>query len=959
MVRLLTFGGLRLEGGARYRLASQRRRLALLTLLAASDSRGLTRDQLIAYLWPEATADGSRHALEQLLYALRQTFSEALFEGVNPLRLNMEVLGSDVAEFCRALEHGAHADAVALYRGPFLDGFYLSGAPEFERWTEQQREDLRQRYAAALSRLADEAQSRGDFTSRIDHLRRLAAVDRCSSRVAMQLMRALAESGDRAAALSYVKVYESILRAELDSTLDVEVAAYANRLRSIDEPAARAHTTAGPGTSSRRADTLVNPPSVALTDSPESPPRRPRRWHWAAPVAGALLMIVTVMIEAGRSHAPRRKPQLLGALPVRALDDPGLKPAASVVGSLLVEALASPRLTADGVDEARAEAQRLGVSSLLMSDLVALKHGGLALTGRLVSREDGTEMALPRVIGSLDGLPSLADRFASVVLATQGGLAEPGTVPRFNVSPAVLRLYLQGHAKYRRGDDIAALHDFGAALNADSTFAPAALGFALATGWLVRFSTGLEADAPATAPVAYPDIQLPVSVADWKRAVAIAWRGRDQLLPSDRSLLEAIRGTRSLDEPLQGREAVLNWERAAEFGSSRPDAQSNFGTLLLHQGLAIGQTDSRARAAAAFAKALAIDSLFMPARLGLIETAALDNDTTRLSTQARIYLAIDSAGPFADYVRWRVAAARHHESDLNRLRARVATMPIQSLVCMQWASQMSGVELDDADRATTEILRRSPGRWERRRMLYDANVLAQNRGRPHESARLWSETPQLLHGSRPDVVWERLIDFGVFGGGDTSAARIAAAEAAAAAAEDLRAPISSAASRSTIARRLYNIFIWKLAHDDTAGIRRMIGRVRRDYDPVEAAMLDADLAVVAGDSNAREKLLVLDSLALFGCCEAWPGAMLAARLHERLGDREGALRMVRAAQWQFAPADLATALHEEGRLAEATGGYDAARRAYAHYLALRSRPEPEVEREVSAVRAELARITKH
>jgi tetratricopeptide (TPR) repeat protein len=306
-----------------------------------------------------------------------------------------------------------------------------------------------------------------------------------------------------------------------------------------------------------------------------------------------------------------------------------------------------------------------------------------------------------------------------------------------------------------------------------------------------------------------------------------------------------------------------------------------------------------------------------------------------------------------------VAAARQNESDLNRVRARVAVMPIQSLVCMQWASQMSGVELEDADRAMAEILRRSPGRWERRRVLFDANVLAQNRGRPHESARLWSETRQLLHGSRPDAVWERLITFGVFGGGDTSAARVAAAEAATAAAEDLRAPISSTASRSTIARRLYNIFIWKLAHDDTDGIRPMIPRVRRDYRPVEASMLDADLAVVAGDSNAREKLRVLDSLALLGCCEARSGAMLAARLHERLGDREGALRMVRAAPWQFAPANLATALHEEGRLAEAAGDYDGARRAYAQYLSLRSRPEPEVEREVSAVRAELARITKH
>ena len=34
------------------------------------------------------------------------------------------------------------ANAAALYDGPFLDGFYLTGAPEFERWVEAERATL-------------------------------------------------------------------------------------------------------------------------------------------------------------------------------------------------------------------------------------------------------------------------------------------------------------------------------------------------------------------------------------------------------------------------------------------------------------------------------------------------------------------------------------------------------------------------------------------------------------------------------------------------------------------------------------------------------------------------------------------------------------------------------------------------------------------------------------------------
>ncbi len=53
---------------------------------------------------------------------------------------------------------------------------------------------------------------------------------------------------------------------------------------------------------------------------------------------------------------------------------------------------------------------------------------------------------------------------------------------------------------------------------------------------------------------------------------------------------------------------------------------------------------------------------------------------------------------------------------------------------------------------------------------------------------------------------------------------------------------------------------------------------------------------------------------------------------------------------------LATFLREEGRLAALTGDRAGAIRAYQHYLALRSDPEPSLKPEVDRVRAELARL---
>ena len=98
--------------------------------------------------------------------------------GVDPLRLNPAVVEADVAEFARAIEAGNDARAVTLYRGPFLDGFFLAGAPEFEHWAEGTRTRLAAEHAQALRRLAVEARDLGRQTAEIDLWRRIVSDER-------------------------------------------------------------------------------------------------------------------------------------------------------------------------------------------------------------------------------------------------------------------------------------------------------------------------------------------------------------------------------------------------------------------------------------------------------------------------------------------------------------------------------------------------------------------------------------------------------------------------------------------------------------------------------------------------------------------------------------------------------------------------------------------------------------
>jgi len=107
--RLKTFGGLALAGerGPMAGTVTQRRKLALLAVLATGREHGVSRDRLLALFWPERDTEHARHALAQALWALRHELgSDELVLGTADLRLNPALIESDVAAFEDALERG-------------------------------------------------------------------------------------------------------------------------------------------------------------------------------------------------------------------------------------------------------------------------------------------------------------------------------------------------------------------------------------------------------------------------------------------------------------------------------------------------------------------------------------------------------------------------------------------------------------------------------------------------------------------------------------------------------------------------------------------------------------------------------------------------------------------------------------------------------------------------------------
>src|SRR5665213_1461217 len=136
--RLITFfGGAAIQAGGvpvRSR-ATHRHALALLALLVAAGGKPISRDKLIAYLWPERDADGARKLLKVNVHELRKELGDGAIRSIgDQLIADVAALTCDLSDFLAAVARGDDRSTAAHYAGAFLDGFFLNDAVEFERW---------------------------------------------------------------------------------------------------------------------------------------------------------------------------------------------------------------------------------------------------------------------------------------------------------------------------------------------------------------------------------------------------------------------------------------------------------------------------------------------------------------------------------------------------------------------------------------------------------------------------------------------------------------------------------------------------------------------------------------------------------------------------------------------------------------------------------------------------------
>jgi DNA-binding SARP family transcriptional activator/Tfp pilus assembly protein PilF len=290
--------------------AAQRHRLALLALLAAARPRAVSRDKVMAMLWPERETESARRLLNQAVHVIRQALgADAIVSAGEELQLDSSVIECDVVGFETALARGEAERAVALYGGPFLDGFFLVEAPEFERWVERERERLAGSCARALEELAGAAERAGDPGEAVTRWKARAALDPYDSRVALRVMRALEAAGNRAGAIQHGLQHQQRLRLELEIDADREVQVLMDRLRR-EPPASSAPSQDSPSTEPTSETAAISAEPAPLAAGTR---RSPRVFAYVVLAILGLLLAGGAVRLLSRSEGDRARPATAGS----------------------------------------------------------------------------------------------------------------------------------------------------------------------------------------------------------------------------------------------------------------------------------------------------------------------------------------------------------------------------------------------------------------------------------------------------------------------------------------------------------------------------------------------------------------------------------------------------------------------------------------------------------------------
>ena len=600
-------------------------------------------------------------------------------------------------------------------------------------------------------------------------------------------------------------------------------------------------------------------------------------------------------------------------------------------------------------------AQKLGAGRMLLGSAIATPRV-VTLTGSLSRVSDGRELARESVSGPPDSIAVLVDRLTAALLIGEAGETRRGGNALATAPLDALQDYLAGRKASRRGDYFGAMTLFSRAFARDSTFAEAAFAMVSTNAWIGTVFTD-----------------------SGYRAVSRVSRMRDRLNPRDLDLFLALPMVGpNYPRPSTNAELIAQAERAASAAVDGPEQWLLLGQLLSHYGASASRGDWAARSAAAFDRAIALDSSFTLAIGARLFTALEAHDGESIARVSRLFESRVSSGFADDYLLWAAASALGDSAGVAKRRDRKdglsRTDYMQKLVKIALHSAALSLPLADARWATNTLEREAVTGPEQVGASLGRLAVRFAEGR--------SDLGDVGLGEQLGPQWaSTLVQQALI---EPAYHALGAATLAEEDAGRYRITLAGASARWPPVQDCFAT-LFRLTRGDTTGATAAIRRLRafatsnhppidsNSWQQVDFRVCDFLLqALVEGTPKVGERrpsLDRLDSLMQQGprgfmgdAANLAPTAFAnftIARLREAQGDLPRALAAIRRREVDYFPAymwSLPAFLRQEGRLAALAGDSAGALRAYDEYLTLRTAPDPPFRAQRDSVVAERSAI---
>lgn len=223
-------------------LETDRRKATALLAYLAVTARAHTREQLAALLWPEYDHDSAFAYLRRTVWELNNALGKGWLQTErDSIALNRQTeIWLDTEAFMQLSRESSGettklAEAIALYGGDFMTGFYVADTAPFEDWQRQQVEYFRRELGRACHQLVEALYERGEFETALVYARRWLDLDQLNEEAHRAMMRLYAGLGDRAALRQQYESCMQVINDELGVSPQRETAQLYQQLIQIDD----------------------------------------------------------------------------------------------------------------------------------------------------------------------------------------------------------------------------------------------------------------------------------------------------------------------------------------------------------------------------------------------------------------------------------------------------------------------------------------------------------------------------------------------------------------------------------------------------------------------------------------------------------------------------------------------------------------------------------------------------